>query len=58
MVVIRILCWAFIFIIKLRFPPGLSLADVLNKLSNPLSQTTTTKTFVGGGPQQVLTCFI
>ena len=26
MAVIRILCWALIFIIKLRFPPGLSLA--------------------------------
>ena len=29
MAAIRILCWALIFIIKLRFPPGLSLADVV-----------------------------
>ena len=28
MAVIRILCWALIFIIKLRFPRSLSLADI------------------------------
>ena len=34
MAVIRILCWGLIFIMKLRFPPGLPLANVLKKRYN------------------------
>ena len=32
MVILRTICWALLFILKLRFPPGQSLVDVLNNL--------------------------
>ena len=31
MAVVRILCWALIFIVKLRFPPGLSLTGAITE---------------------------
>ena len=30
MALLKALCWALIFIIRIRFPPGTSLATVLN----------------------------
>jgi hypothetical protein len=30
-IIIRTLCWALIFIIRLRFPPGSSLATIIIK---------------------------
>ena len=32
MALLKALCWALIFIIRIRFPPGTSLATVLNIL--------------------------
>ena len=33
MALLKALCWALIFIIRIRFPPGTSLATVLNSLA-------------------------
>ncbi len=33
MALLKALCWALIFIIRIRFPPGTSLAMILNKSS-------------------------
>ena len=32
MALLKVICWALIFIIRIRFPPGKSLATILNKL--------------------------
>ena len=34
MALIKIVCWALIFLIKLRFPPGKSIVDILKKRYN------------------------
>ena len=34
MALLKALCWALIFIIRIRFPPGTSLATVLNNRYN------------------------
>ncbi len=34
MALLKALCWALIFIIRIRFPPGTSLAMILNKIHN------------------------
>ena len=34
MALLKALCWALIFIIRIRFPPGTSLATVLNNRHN------------------------
>ena len=31
MALLKVICWAIIFITRLRFPPGKSLATILNK---------------------------
>ena len=31
MAFVKIFCWALIFLLRLRFPPGQSIADVLKK---------------------------
>ena len=30
MALLKVICWALIFIIRIRFPPGKSLATILN----------------------------
>ena len=34
MAILRTICWALLFILKLRFPPGQSLVDILKKRYN------------------------
>ena len=34
MALLRVLCWALIFILRLRFPPGSSIASILNNRYN------------------------
>jgi hypothetical protein len=31
---LKVICWALIFIFKLRFPPGVSIATILNRLKS------------------------
>ena len=34
MALLKVICWALIFIIRIRFPPGKSLATILNNRYN------------------------
>ena len=33
MALLKVICWALIFIIRIRFPPGKSLVTILNNLA-------------------------
>ena len=53
MALLKALCWALIFIIRIRFPPGTSLATVLN--NDQESQTARIKVKV---PKMLRLCSI
>ena len=38
MALLKVICWAIIFITRLRFPPGKSLATILNKQSESIKK--------------------
>ena len=38
MVALRVLCWALIFILRLQFPPGSSIATIRSKILHATSR--------------------
>ena len=38
MALLKVICWALIFIIRIRFPPGKSLATILDLITKKISK--------------------